>query len=124
MKQKKSEGFLKAKKSERFLICPECGKELKEVRVKIQSADSPAISYQCEKCGYFDFEENSINKVIKEIKSKETPLTIKQRIIKLSHGRLGMYINNDVARSMGLKGGEEIYVSVPDKKHFLVNVSK
>ena len=49
-------------------------------------------------------------------------LVIKQKIIKLSHNRLGMYINRDIARSLNLKGGEDVYVSVPDKKHLLLNI--
>ena len=102
--------------------CPKCNTQMKEVKVKIQDADSPVTSYQCIKCGYFDFEEKSINKAINEIKAKEPTLKIKQKIIKLSHDRLGMYINRDVARSLNLKGGEEVYVSVPDKKRLVVNV--
>ena len=103
--------------------CPKCNNRMKEIKVKIQGANSLATSYQCNKCGYFDFEEKSINKAINEIKAKEAPLKIKQKIIKLSHDRLGMYINRDVARSLKLKGGEEVYVSVPDKKHLVVNLS-
>ena len=102
--------------------CPKCNSKLKGLKVKIQDADSPVLSYQCEKCGYFEFEEKSIKKAIDEIKTNEAPLKIKQKIIKLSHGRLGMYINRDVARSLDLNGGEEVYVSVPDKKHLVVNV--
>ena len=34
-----------------------------------------------------------------------------------------MYINRDVARSLKLKGGEEVYVSVPDKNHLVVDVA-
>jgi|TARA_B100001971_G_C18226504_1_gene560840 predicted nucleic-acid-binding Zn-ribbon protein len=102
--------------------CPKCNAKMNEVKVKIQDADSPVTSYQCGKCGYFDFEEKSINKAISEIKVKEAPLKIKQKIIKLSHDRLGMYINRDIARSLNLKGGEEVYVSVPDKKHLVVDV--
>ena len=102
--------------------CPKCDAKLKEVKVKVQDADSPVTSYQCSKCDYFDFEEKSINKAIGEIKVKEASLKIKQKIIKLSHGRLGMYINRDVARSLNLKGGQEVYVSVPDKNHLVVNV--
>ena len=103
--------------------CPKCKGKMREAKVKIQDADSPVISYQCAKCGYFDFEEKSISKAINEIKLKETPLAIKQKIIKLSHDRLGMYINRDVARSLNLKGGEDVYVSVPDKSHLVVNVA-
>lgn len=95
---------------------------MKKIEVKIQDAQSPVTSYQCNKCGYFDFEEKSINKAIDEIKAKEQVLKIKQKIIKLSHDRLGMYINRDVARSLNLKGGEDVYVSVPDKKHMVINV--
>ena len=70
---------------------------MKEIKVKIQDADRPVTSYQCAKCGYFDFEEKSINEAINEIKTKESTLAIKQKIIKLSHDRLGMYINRDIA---------------------------
>ena len=96
---------------------------MKEVNVKIQDADSPVTSYQCGKCGYFDFENKSISRAINEIKAKEAPLRIKQKIIKLSHDRLGMYINRDVARRLKLKGGEDVYVSVPDKKRIVVDVT-
>jgi hypothetical protein len=33
-----------------------------------------------------------------------------------------MYINKDVARSLNLKGGEEVFVSIPDKKHIVVEL--
>ncbi|MBI4440275.1 hypothetical protein HY638_04860 [Candidatus Woesearchaeota archaeon] len=102
--------------------CPKCNSKLKRISVKVQDAESPVISYQCRECGYFDFEGKSINKAVQEIKTKESALRIRQKVIKLSHGRLGMYINKDVARSLNLKGGEEVYVSVPDKKHLLVAV--
>ena len=102
--------------------CPQCGSKMRAISVKIQDADSPVTSYQCGKCGYFELEDKSIKKAIDEIKTKEMALQIRQRIIKLSQGRLGMYINRDVARSLNLKGGEEVYISVPDKKHMIVNV--
>jgi len=103
--------------------CPKCDSNMKEVKVKIQDADSQVTSHQCGECGYFDFEDTSMNKAINEIKAKEAPLKIKQKVIKLSHDRLGMYINRDVARTLNLKGGEEVYVSVPDKKHLVVDIS-
>jgi hypothetical protein len=34
-----------------------------------------------------------------------------------------MYINKDVARSLNLKGGEEILVSLPDKNHILIEIN-
>ena len=104
--------------------CKTCNRVMKKVEVKIQDADSDVISYQCGKCGNFEFEEKSIKKAITEIKFKEeSPLKIKQKVIKLSEGRLGMYLNKDVIRSLNLKAGEEIYVSVPDKKHILINLT-
>ena len=48
--------------------CPKCSSNMKEVKVKIQDADSPVTSYQCPDCSYFDFEEKSMNKAIGEIK--------------------------------------------------------
>ena len=103
--------------------CPKCNSKMKEVKVKIQDADSPVTSYQCAECGYFDFEDKSINKAIDEIKAKESPLTIKQKVIKLSQDRLGMYFNRDIARSLNLKAGKDVYVSVPDKNHVLIKVN-
>ena len=52
--------------------CQNCNTELKEIKTKIQDAETPVTSYQCSKCGYFDFEGVSINKAIKEIKTIET----------------------------------------------------
>jgi len=103
--------------------CPKCNSKMKKVKVKIQDADSPVTSYQCAECGYFDFENKSINKAIDEIKAKEAHLTIKQKVIKLSHDRLGLYFNRDIARSLNLRAGEDVYVSVPDKNHMLIKVS-
>ena len=98
-----------------------CPSKMQEV--KVQDAESLAKSYQCENCGYFDFEDSSIKKVLEEIKEREMTLKLRQKIIKLSHGRLEMYISKDVARSLNLKGGEEVFVSLPDKKHILVNIT-
>ncbi|MFH1073432.1 MAG: hypothetical protein V1743_08445 [Nanoarchaeota archaeon] len=97
---------------------------MKKVEVAIQDAESPVTSHQCSKCGYFEFEEKSIKKAIGQIKVKESPLQIKQKIIKLSQGRLGMYISRDVARSLDLKGGETVYVSVPEKKRMVCDVER
>ncbi len=100
--------------------CPKCKSNLRKVEVKVQGAKSKAISYQCPNCDYFEFEPISSEKVVQEL--RETPLKIKQKIVKLSQDRLGMYFNRDVARSLNLKGGEDIYVSVPDKKHLVINL--
>jgi len=101
--------------------CPKCESNLKKVEVSVAGAKSKAVSYQCPDCDYFEFEPMSSKKVVQEI--RDTPLKIKQKIVKLSQDRLGMYINRDVARSLNLKGGEEVYVSVPDKKHLVINIS-
>lgn len=101
--------------------CPKCEANLRKVEVKVAGAKQKAVSYQCTKCDYFEFEPVSSKKVVEEL--RDTPLKIKQKIVKLSQDRLGMYINKDVARSLNLKGGEEVYVSVPDKKHLVVDLS-
>jgi antitoxin component of MazEF toxin-antitoxin module len=33
-----------------------------------------------------------------------------------------MYINRDVARSLELKAGDDVYVSVPDKGHIVIRI--
>ena len=106
------------------MLCPKCSSNLKKVEVNIEGAKQKAISYQCTKCDYFEFEEKSAAKVVKELKTKETTLKIRQKIIKLSQGRLGMYFNKNVVESLELKAGEEVYVSVPDKDHIVLKVNK
>lgn len=103
-----------------FLRCPKCEGNLRKVEVKVAGAKSKAVSYQCPDCDYFEFEPMSSKVIVEEL--RETPLKIKQKIVKLSQDRLGMYINRDVARSLNLKGGEEVLVSVPDKKHIIINL--
>ena len=98
--------------------CPKCSSNLKKIEVNVEGAKRKAPSYQCTKCDYFEFEPQSSQKVIEEL--RETPLKIKQKVIKLSQDRLGIYFNSNVVRSLGLKKGEDIYVSVPDKKHILI----
>lgn len=100
--------------------CPKCKTTLKKVQVKVHGASNKAISYQCPKCDYFEFEPESSRKVVEEL--RETPLKIKQKIVKLSQDRLGIYFNNHVVRSLNIKKGEDIYVSVPDKKHILLGL--
>ncbi len=99
--------------------CPNCNAPLRRVEVNIEGAQNKAMSYQCSKCDYFSFEEKSAVKVITELKNKETPLRLKQKVIKLSGGRLGVYFNKHVVESLNLKAGEEIQVYVPDKNHIV-----
>ena len=47
---------------------------------------------------------------------------MKQKIVKISQDRLGVYFNNNIIRSLDLKKGEEIYVSVPDKRHIILEL--
>jgi len=98
--------------------CPKCNSTLRKVEVKVEGAKSKAVSYQCPKCDYFEFEPMSSRKVVEEL--RETPLKIKQKVVKLSQDRLGIYFNNHVVRSLDIKKGEDIYVSVPDKKHIVL----
>ena len=100
--------------------CPTCGAQLKKVHVKVHGAESKVLSYQCPKCDYVEFEPLSSEKVITEL--RESPLKIKQKIVKLSGERLGIYLNQHIVRSLHLKKGEYVYVSVPDKKHIVIEL--
>ncbi|MEK6963540.1 MAG: hypothetical protein AABX70_03880 [Nanoarchaeota archaeon] len=100
--------------------CPKCDKQMKAVKVIVHGAKQKAISYQCSGCDYFAFEQLSAGKVLKEL--QDTPLKIKQRVVKLSQDRLGIYFNSHVVRSLDLKKGEELYVSVPDRKHIILEL--
>ncbi len=100
--------------------CPKCKTKFKKIEVKVHGATSKAVSYQCPNCDYFEFEPISSQKVVQEL--RETPLKIKQKVIKLSQERLGIYFNSHVVRSLNLKKGEELYISVPDKKHIILEL--
>ena len=104
--------------------CPKCNSNVRKVEVSVEGAEHKAISYQCTKCDYFEFEEKSAAKVVKELKARETPLRIKQKIIKLSQDRLGMYFNKNIVESLDLRAGEEVQVSVPDKDHIILKINK
>lgn len=102
--------------------CPNCQTKLKKVKVDVEDAKTKAISYQCTNCDYFTFEPKSAVEIVREIKEKESPLKIKQKIIKLSKDRLGMYFNQDIIRSLNLKAGEEVYITIPDKKRIVLRL--
>jgi hypothetical protein len=97
--------------------CPDCGKVMRKVMVKIEDADSLVATHQCA-CGNFCFEDDSIRQALKEINH----LKIRQRVVKISKNRLGMYFNRDVVRCLGLEGGEDIYVSMPAKNKVLIEM--
>jgi len=102
--------------------CPNCNSVLKKVEVKVHGAENKAISFQCPNCDYFEFEPISSEKVISEL--RETPLKIKQKIIKISQDRLGIYFNKNIIESLNLKNGEEVYVSVPEKNRIILDLKK
>lgn len=101
--------------------CPNCKKKLEKIEVEIEGAKNKAVSYQCG-CGYVEFEKESSVRVLKELKLRESPLKIRQKIVKLSGDRLGFYFNKNIVRSLKLKAGEEVYVSIPDSKHIILNL--
>ncbi len=101
--------------------CPKCCGKLRKVSVAVEGASKKADSYQCSSCDFFMFEKASAQNVLKEL--RETPLKIRQRIIKLSKDRLGMYLNTNVVRSLNIKKGEEVYVSVPDSRHIVIELA-
>ncbi len=104
-------------------ICQDCGAKMRHVKVKVEGARSKALAYDCPKCGNLEFDKESGIKVVEELKHKEeSPLMIYQKIVKLSHNRLGTYFNKNIIKSLNLKGGEEIKVSVPDKKHIIIKL--
>lgn len=107
-----------------MIKCPNCKGTLKEVSIAIEGAGKKATSYQCENGDYVSFEEESAKKVLQELKAKETPLRITQKIIKLSEGRLGFYFNKHIIESLGLKAGEMVVVSIPDKEHIVLKIEK
>lgn len=91
---------------------------MRKVLVTVHGARSKAVSYQCSSCSHFEFETESSGRVLSEL--RETPLKIKQRLVKLSKDRLGLYLNSNIVRSLGLKKGEELLISVPDDDHILI----
>ena len=98
--------------------CPTCLSNLRKVKVKIYGAMQPVTSYQCTTCDYFSFDPVSSKKVLEEL--HQTPLRIKQKIVKLSQDRLGIYLNKDLVRSLNLKSGEDIDISIPDTHHIII----
>lgn len=100
--------------------CPNCTTTLKMVTVAVAGAKNNVTGFQCPKCDYFSFEPASSQKVLEEL--HESPLKIKQKLIKLSHDRLGIYFNANIIRSLELKNGADVYISIPDKKHIIIEL--
>ena len=104
--------------------CPRCNAKLKKVKVEVEDATTKAISYQCPTCDYFTFEPKSAVEVVREIKERESPLKMKQSIIKLSKERLGIYFNKDLVRSLNLSSGKSVLISVPDKRRIVLRIEE
>jgi hypothetical protein len=104
------------------MICPNCGSKLKKTKVEIEDAKARAISYQCVNCDYFTFDPKSAVEVVREIKEKESPLKLRQSIIKISKDRLGVYFSKDLIRSLDLTAGKHVLISVPDKKRIVLKL--
>ncbi len=100
--------------------CPKCKSNLRMVEVGVWGAKRKVVSYQCPDCDYYEFEKESSKKLLEDL--RKTPLRIKQKIIKLSHDRLGVYFNKDIIRSLDLRGGEDIDISIPDSKHIIIGL--
>lgn len=98
--------------------CPKCHADLQEVSVRIEDVKNSVLSRQCTSCEYFDFEKKSAKKALKEL--EDPPLKIKQKVIKLSKDRLGIYFNKNIIESLKMQAGEELSVSIPDKKHIIL----
>lgn len=102
------------------MTCPKCKSKLRKVLVSVHGAKKKVASYQCPKCDYFEFEPKSSREVVEEL--REAPLKIKQKVVKLSQDRLGIYFNSHVVRSLNLAKVEDIFVSVPDKRHIVLEL--
>lgn len=102
--------------------CPKCKAKMNRVEVTIEGAQTKALSKQCQNCEYFEFESGSATKVLEEL--LEQPIEIKQKIVKLSKDRLGIYFNKHIVESLKLGAGEQISMTVPDKKHIWISLKK
>ncbi len=96
--------------------CPNCHVEAKPVELVIEEA----VRYQCGTCEYSKLEPVMSRTATPPISS--SPLQLKQKITTLSQGRLGLYLNQDVVRSLGLKAGQEVFLSVPDGKKIILEL--
>ena len=47
---------------------PRCNRELKKIKVSTEGAKSKVLSYQCPKCDYFEFDQESAKNVVEELK--------------------------------------------------------
>ncbi len=102
--------------------CKKCGHEYKKIWVAVEGAKNKTLTYQCNNCGYFEFDKKSSLRVERELRKEEHALKIKHKLIRLSHNRLGMYFNKHIIDSLRLKAGKDVYVTVPSKKKLEINL--
>jgi hypothetical protein len=102
-------------------ICPECKKKMRQIRVEVEGAETSAIGYRCDNCNNLEFDKKTGMNVVKELEEKEV-LSIQQKLVNLSHGRIGTYFNKNIIRSLNLKAGMDIHVTVPDRKHMVIEI--
>ena len=62
------------------LKCQKCGGRMEKVLVDVEGAENKSVSYQCDR-GHIEFEKESAAKVVKELKTKESPLKIRQKLL-------------------------------------------
>tara|TARA_Y100000031_G_C8193799_1_gene372699 strand:- start:555 stop:875 length:321 start_codon:yes stop_codon:yes gene_type:complete len=98
--------------------CPNCHTKTKEAFIHIDGSTTKVRSNHCPPCNYISFDPAVTNTIIQEL--PKSPLKIKQKIIKLSQDRLGIYLNTHIVESLNLKKGEELLISVPDSNHILI----
>ncbi len=115
------------------ISCPNCHVEVKPTERIIEEA----VRYQCGSCEYSKLEP-VLPQEAKLLGPQEpsgscgsrtatppilsSPLQLKQKITTLAQGRLGLYLSQDVVRSLGLKAGQEVFMSIPDEKKILINI--
>ena len=101
--------------------CPKCSHEMTKLHQTEEDKQQKVTSHHCMRCEHIEFERVYPELEIMEDVEKHT-LEIKQNIVKLSHNRLGMYFNKNIIQSLGLKAGEEVLVSVPEKKRIVIKL--
>lgn len=100
--------------------CPHCDAELKQVDVTIEGTERKVRSHQCPRCDYYRFERSSRDAALSEL--QKAPLKIRQSVITLSHGRLGIYLSKHIVESLGIKRGDCFKASVPDERHIVLEL--
>ena len=79
--------------------CNKCNGNLEKLEVHVEDTDKTTTGWKCKDCGEYYFDQAESKAIYEDLSQKETPaLNIKQKIVKLSKDRLGIYLNKDVIR--------------------------